>query len=250
MIRLPAHVAAAAFVLVLHSCTTPEEASMSISTPTSNLLVRGDLEDMSRTRGLAKSDLDALRAVSDRIEAFMARPHPDLGRPGPVCPFVPPALERKTLWLAAEHVADRSASDLLPVIEGYKRAFLRAEPTDGDDAKYRALVIVLPDLPASGAKDFFGELLGHLAVPSYVTDGLVMGGFYEGNQGAAIYNAGFRPFTSPVPFLLMRPAVLTDWKFFLENEEWLGRWARRYGESAVVALADELRRQPWRSRSD
>jgi hypothetical protein len=42
-----------------------------------------DLEDVSRT-----GDLDALRAVADWIEAFVIRPHKDLGRAGPVCPFV------------------------------------------------------------------------------------------------------------------------------------------------------------------
>jgi hypothetical protein len=77
-----------------------------------------------------------------------------------------------------------------------------------------------------------------------------MGPFYEGNDGTAIYNPNFRPFTSPAPFLLMRRAVISDWKFFLNNEDWLKLWARRYGESAVEALADELRRLPWQARRD
>jgi hypothetical protein len=45
----------------------------------------------------------------------------------------------------------------------------------------------------------------------------------------------------------MRHAVISDWKFFLDNDEWLDRWARRYRESAVQALAEELRRLPWRA---
>ena len=45
----------------------------------------------------------------------------------------------------------------------------------------------------------------------------------------------------------MRPAVISDWKFFMEDDAWLDRWARRYGDAAVRALAVELRRQPWRS---
>jgi len=40
--------------------------------------------------------------------------------------------------------------------------------------------------------------------------------------------------------------VIGDWKFFLDNDEWLGLWARRYRESAVPALAEELRRTNWR----
>jgi hypothetical protein len=49
-----------------------------------------------------------------------------------------------------------------------------------------------------------------IGIPSYVNDGLVMGRFYEGNDGAALYNPNFRPFASPVPLLLMRRAVISD----------------------------------------
>jgi uncharacterized protein DUF6875 len=69
-----------------------------------------------------------------------------------------------------------------------------------------------------------------------------MGGFYEGSEGTAIYNPSFRPFASPAPFLLIRQAVISDWKFFLDNEAWLSNWARRFGEPAVQVLAEELRR--------
>jgi hypothetical protein len=78
----------------------------------------------------------------------------------------------------------------------------------------------------------------------------VIGGFYEGNEGTAIYNASLRPFTSPVPFLLVRHAVVSDWKFFLDNENWLNLWAHRYGDYGAQALAQELRRLPWRAGRD
>ena len=115
---------------------------------------------------------------------------------------------------------------------------------------YKSIVVVFTDLSADRAKGLFDDVLKQLAVPSYVEDGLVMGGFYENNEGTAVYNRGFRPFMSPVPFLLMRHAVISDWKFFLDNDDWLNRWAHRYGESAVRALAEELRRLPWRARRD
>jgi hypothetical protein len=53
-----------------------------------------------------------------------------------------------------------------------------------------------------------------------------------------------------VPFLLVRQAVVGDWKFFLDKEDWLNLWARRYGDSGVQALAEELRRLPWRAGCD
>jgi hypothetical protein len=139
---------------------------------------------------------------------------------------------------------------VVQLVGRYKTQFLRAQPTDGDGTEYKSIVVVFTDLSADRAKGLFDDVLKELAVPSYVEDGLVMGGFYEDNEGRAVYNRGFRPFRSPVPFLLMRHAVISDWKFFLDDDGWLDRWADRHGGSAVRALAEELRRLPWRARGD
>ena len=215
--------------------------------PTTKLFLLEELDDTSRTTDLAPGDLDALRVVADWIKTFVTSPHKDLGRAGPVCPFVPDALVRNTLWLAPERVAARSVPDVVELIRDYHRLFKETQPTDGDDAPFKSFVIVFTDLLAERASEFFGEVLEQLAAPSYENDGFVMGGFYEGNRGGAIYNANFRPFTSPVPFLLVRQAVVSDWKFFLDNEDALNRWARRYGDAGAQALAEELRRLPWRT---
>ena len=212
---------------------------------TGNLFLLDDLEDPGRMRDLAERERDALRAVADWIRTFVTRPHPDLGREGLVCPFTPVAWEHDALWLASERSAGRSAADLIALIEGYQRQLLAADPVDGDYAGYKSIMIVFPDLPADRAGDFFNGPLEEIAVRSYVDDGLVMGPFYEGNAGTAIYNPGFRPFRSPVPALLIRRAVISDWKFFLNDDPWFGRWARRYGDAALRAFADELRGLAW-----
>jgi hypothetical protein len=217
------------------------------SAQATNLFLLEDLEDVTRTGSLAESDLRALHAVRDWMKTFVARPNKDLGRAGTVCPFVPRALERRTLWLAPEQIADRTAIDVVALIDGYKSLLLSAEPVEGDAAIYKSIVVVFTDLAADRAQDLLDDLLEQLGVPSYVEEGLVLGGFYESNEGTAIYNPRFRPFTSPVPFLLMRLAVITDWKFFLDDDDWLDRWTTRYGETGAQALAKELRRLPWRA---
>jgi hypothetical protein len=216
-------------------------------TQTTDLFLLEDLEDAGRTSELAESDLAALRAVADWIKTYVVKPHKDLGRAGPVCPFVPVSLERKALWLAPEQIADRGVPDVVKLMSGYKRRLLEAAPTDGDDVNYNVIVVVFTDLSADRAQGVFDDVFQQLAVPSYVEDGLLFGPYYEGNEGTAIYNSSFRPFQSPVPFLFVRHGVVGDWKFFLDNEEWLNLWGRRYGESAVHALAEELRRLPWRA---
>jgi hypothetical protein len=238
------------FVQASDRITTHDEATSRTGTRPTNVFLVQDLEITSRTRTLADGDLDALRAVAGWIDAFVSKPHKDLGRTGPVCPFVPGALERKTLWLAPERVADRTTLDVVQLVKSYKKQFQDAQPIDGDGVNYKAIVVAFTDLSADRAKDFFDEVLKQLAVPSYADDGLVLGAFYEGNQGTAIYNRSFRPFTPPVPFLLMRHAVVSDWKFFLDDRDWLDLWAKRYGASGVHALAEELRRLPWRETRD
>lgn len=212
-----------------------------------DLYLLEDLDDASRKGRIADGDLAALRAVAGWVKRFVVRPHQDLGRDGPVCPFVPRALERKTLWLSAEHIAGRGVPDVVRLIKEYKTRLQQARPVHADAVDYRSIVVVFTDLSPDRAKGLFDDVLKQLAVPFYEEDGLVIGGFYEGNEGTAIYNRSFRPFASPAPFLLMRHAVVADWKFFLDDDDWLGRWARRYGESAAQALAEELRRLPWRA---
>jgi len=215
-------------------------------TQTTNLFLLEDLEDVGRASKLAEGDLDALHAVAEWIKTYVVQPHKDLGRGGTVCPFVPGSLERKSLWLAPEQIADRGGPEVVELMNGYRRLLLDTRPTHGDDVIYNVIVVVFPDLAADRAKGVFDHVLEQLAVPSYMEDGILFGPYYEGNEATAMYNSSFRPFQSPVPFLFVRHGVTGDWKFFLDDEEWLNLWARRYGESAVQALAEELRHLPWR----
>ena len=177
----------------------------------------------------------------------------DLGRAGTVCPFVLGSLERKTLWLAPEQIADRDVPEVVELMRGYKRLLFDTRPTERDDVIYNlddviynVIVVVFTDLSADRARGVFNDVLQHLEVPSYVEDGILFGPYYEGNEGTAIYNSSFRPFQSPVPFLFVRHGVTSDWKFFLDDEEWFNLWAHRYEESGTQALAEELRRTNWR----
>jgi Domain of unknown function (DUF6875) len=100
---------------------------------TANLFLLEDLEDSSKAGKLADSDL------------YVIKPHKDIGRPGPVCPFVPGALERKTLWLAPEQIANQSVPDVVQLINGYKRLLLHARPTEGEGLSFKAIVLALPE---------------------------------------------------------------------------------------------------------
>ena len=46
---------------------------------TANLYLLEDLDDVNKTKSLAKSDLDALRKVADWIKSFVTKPHKEIG---------------------------------------------------------------------------------------------------------------------------------------------------------------------------
>jgi hypothetical protein len=51
-------------------------------------------------------------------------------------------LERRTLWLAPEHIADRDVPEVVELMSGYKRLLLDTRPTGGDDVIYNVIVVV------------------------------------------------------------------------------------------------------------
>jgi hypothetical protein len=109
---------------------------------------------------------------------------------------VPGSLERKVLWLAPEQIAGRGEPDVVELMNGYKRLLLQTQPTGGDDADYKVIVVVFADLPAARAQGVFDDVLQRLAVPAYADEGILFGPYYEGNEGTAIHNPRFRPFRS------------------------------------------------------
>ena len=76
-----------------------------------------------------------LGTTIDWMRQFLARPHPELGRSGPVCPFVPGALDQNTIWLTAVNV--RSKNEIVEVVGQYRDHFLELEPkTPSGDSRH------------------------------------------------------------------------------------------------------------------
>ena len=220
-----------------------------MASETTQLLRPDELVDSGKG-DLPARDREALRAVGAWLDDFITKPHRDLGRSGTVCPFVPGSLERRTLWLAAEHIADTDAAGVADLMQAYRRLLLDTAPPGADVAMYSTIIVVFPDLPAERAGQLFGEVLGQIGEAAFEEEGIIFGPFFEGNDGTAIYNSEFRPFQSPVPFIFVRYTVPSDWKFLIDDDAALTRWARHFGSAGTAVLAKELRRMPWRANPE
>ncbi|MYM91993.1 hypothetical protein GTP91_33065, partial [Rugamonas sp. FT82W] len=154
-----------------------------------------------------------LAQVLDWVRAFLARPHPELGRKGAVCPFVPVSLMQDSIWLAEITDRDLSLDKIGAIIGAYRDLFLATEPTRGPDAINKAFMVVFPHLGAEGAAVV--DEVQYRLKRDFVDMGLMLGEFHATNQSEGLRNPEFRPLRSPVPMLAIRHMVDSDLPFLL-----------------------------------
>jgi len=145
------------------------------------------------------------------VRRFLARPHPDLGRAGPVCPFTPMALELDTIWMI--EVAE-SAPDLLKMqetIEQCRQVFMETEPREGPLSINKVIMVVFSGMNADNAP--WIDALQAKLKPNFVDVGLMLGEFHSKNETPGLRNEDFRPLRSPIPMLVIRHMVESDLPF-------------------------------------
>ncbi|HYI11614.1 MAG TPA: hypothetical protein VEK57_21330 [Thermoanaerobaculia bacterium] len=152
-----------------------------------------------------------LVATTEWIRQFLARPHPDLGRPGPVCPFVPSAITQDKIWLSTVNLGPSDRPAMREVVTRYRDLFLDLEPKAGEASMWKAIVVVFPNVATEEAV-VIDEIQAELK-PHFVEAGLMIGEFHERNEGEGLRNPNFRPLRSPIPSVAIRFMVDSDLPF-------------------------------------
>lgn len=144
------------------------------------------------------------------LEEFVTRPHPDLGRPGAVCPRLAPALRADTVWMVAitvsaftpDHAVDAGRL-LIPVFD---------DVSAGPHRPTTALLGFFPDLPAVRAAEFIDG--GHrLLRAEFVDRGLMLGEFHAGSDVGGVHNRAFAVMRCPAPMYVVRAMTPHDLLF-------------------------------------
>ncbi|GAA5041376.1 DUF6875 domain-containing protein [Nocardia callitridis] len=154
-------------------------------------------------------------ALDTYFRAQLTAPDPNLGRDGPVCPFVRRAITEHTLWASVvpgEPTADAMAEAVDDAVEVYREVDAGAERP-----RIMAVVTVFPDLTGYESID-----AAHLARKSGVVErGLMLGQFYPGCAVSGLWNRDFHPLDAPLPMLVIRKMMSTDFPFLAARSEWL-----------------------------
>lgn len=185
------------------------------------------------------------------VRRFLAKPNPELGRAGPVCPFTPMALELDTIWMTEVRESTPDPSAIQDIIEQCRKVFMETEPREGPLAINKVIMVVFSGMSEADAP-WIDAMQARLK-PGFVDVGLMLGEFHARNETPGLRNEAFRPLRSPIPMLVIRHMVESDLPFLKRivdrpdiRASYLRSYLRRLGanirrnyfDQAVEALVD------------
>lgn len=161
----------------------------------------------------------ALAQLLKWLREFIGAPHPDLGRTGSICPFVPGALSLDTIWFAEVTESEPTEDSIGGVIRKYRNMFLTTEPSNAPESIDKAFLVAFPTLAARGAEGIaLIDRVQYLHKPYFVDQGMMLGEFHSLNDSPGLRNPEFRPLRSPVPMLAIRLMVESDLPFMIRDK--------------------------------
>jgi Cys-tRNA(Pro) deacylase len=173
----------------------------------------------------------AALVIAHWARSYLCAPHPQLGRSGPMCPFVPGALMKKLMFATVYEDAVLDVPSIKAILLREMERFIQLEPVSGNEAQFKSLMVLFPALPADDVADLIetaqAELQGH-----FVPNGLMVGEFHAGPPDKrGLWNPEFRPLYSPVPMLVIRHMVPTDVLFLKDSAPLFREYVKIYGNA-------------------
>jgi hypothetical protein len=161
--------------------------------------------------------------ISGWLRSYVARPHPELGRPGGVCPFVGQALATGKVFIAGYQFDAEPDLDRMTRALGQGMECFRQLAAQQDDSELVSLIIAFRDLTPEQ-----WHLIddGHRANKSrFVKTGLMIGQFHPACEAPAAHNPAFPVNRAPVPLMVIRQMAVHDILFLDEDPVWLEHYS-------------------------
>lgn len=180
--------------------------------------------DVSDERRVAQDSATIQRWLTE----YIARPNPELGRKGPVCPFIPPAMRADAVdYVFRYDLTGDSEEDFFSELLGEFEEFDRtAEPASLTRTSLASRLVVLPNTDAAGwlAIDNIYESLKDAAV----LRGLMVAQFHPHCDVRAVRNEAFRVATSPIAAVAIRRMAPHDILFLASSAERFHQYEERF----------------------
>ncbi|RYF09355.1 MAG: hypothetical protein EOO40_07045 [Deltaproteobacteria bacterium] len=176
---------------------------------------------------LSPQDLLDLQTVFAWTKDYIGKGHPELGRNGPICPFIPRALrDNRLLVTLRPEVRGPDAQQVEQLLLEHVAAFVRLYPARQAKDAYNSLLLVFNKLPDSG-----GAVVDEVHTrqkSSLMRRGIMLSNFHPLCDKPGIKNAAFTLYKAPFPCIVMRHMSLHDIIFLSHNRPGFAAYHRRF----------------------
>ena len=173
----------------------------------------------------------AAETIAHWARDYLCAPHPELGRHGPMCPFVPGALMKKLMFATVYEDDDLDIDAIKAILLREMERFIELEPVSGNEAQFKSLMVLFPGIAEDEVAGLIEQAQADLQ-RHFVPNGLMVGEFHAGPPDKrGLWNPQFRPLYSPVPMLVIRHMVPTDILFLKHNASLFREYAKIYGNA-------------------
>lgn len=183
---------------------------------------------------------EPLEQVVSWAREYLTHSHPELGRPGPVCPYVQASMEKRLFLLTVCPGREIDGDGVVQTIMKYRDWFQEIEPRSGPDAMLKTILILFPEIPRSEVPALIDATQERLKA-EFVRKGLMIGEFHPlPPQKGGLWNPDFRPLQAPVPMLVIRHMVPTDFAFLESDRDFVAAYLDVYGDQVPAHIKDQV----------
>lgn len=187
-----------------------------------------------------RDSIGPLRSIAAWAQQYLCQPHEELGREGPICPYVQASLRKCTFHLTVRRGRDYQPDEVERIVLDLRSWFLEIEPTSGPSLIFKTILCLFPDLEKEDLPRLIDGVQSKLKY-EFVPHGLMVGEFHDlPPNKAGLWNEDFRPLAAPVPMLVIRNMVATDFAFLKDDEVLFGHFLARFGKEVPAHLRRDV----------
>src|ERR1043166_3809883 len=210
------------------------------------LLSMQQLADPAPVPGMDADALRVCRSISQWVTSYLIRSHPELGRPGEVCPFTSRAYQLDTIRIGVSFASSGEGALITQTMRDGLRQFGSIACADAA-TQFRTVIIGFPRLTDAAGVAALRAAQRRLTLRC-LWDGLMIGRFHPASEDEGLWNPDFRPMRAPIPLLAIRHLVRNDAPFALRHPALLASYLCRYSAAAPRHLLANFAKQ--RARRD
>jgi hypothetical protein len=174
--------------------------------------------------------LKPLHITAQWAQDFLSNPHPELGRKGAVCPYTKPSMDKELFWLSLYSKRTSTPAEVRSLLIKYQEIFNSLAPVEGKETQFKTILVVFPHFTQQDCNELIDNVQYQLK-REFVSQGLMIGQFHAHCPQGGLWNPDFRVLRSPLPMLVIRKMVVSDYPFLEHDEEMVKSWVSIFPET-------------------